>query len=163
MWARGFEEAPIRIRFEKLRRDWEIVTQLFPTSDNSVFTAPNLPYFLDSPSELSSHVVREWVLRSHGDTYTISLAVHHAGTGTEVDNYAELAKKVVAEQIAVYGELPRYETGEYTFIADYLPYVSRDGMEHRNSTVLTSRISLSTGARANLRTLSHECFHSWNV
>jgi len=36
-------------------------------------------------------------------------------------------------------------------------------MEHRNSTILTSRNPLSTGARANLGTLSHEFFHSWNV
>ena len=163
MWARGFEDAPIRIRFEALRPNWEIATQLFPTSDNAVFTAPDLPYFLDSPSELSSHVVREWALASNGETYTIRLAVHHAGTDGEVDDYAELAKRVVAEQVAVYGELPQYETGRYTFIADYLPYVSRDGMEHRNSTILTSRNPLSTGARANLGTLSHEFFHSWNV
>ena len=163
MWARGFEEAPIRIRFEKVRPDWEIATQLFPTSDDAVFTATNLPYFLDSPSELSAHEMREWTVASNGDTTTIRLAVHHAGTGNEVDDYAELAEKVVAEQIAVYGELPRYETGAYTFIADYLPYVSRDGMEHRNSTILTSRNPLSTGARANLGTLSHEFFHSWNV
>jgi predicted metalloprotease with PDZ domain len=163
MWARGLEDAPIRIRFEALRPDWEIATQLFPTSDNAVFTAPDLPYFLDSPSELSAHVVREWALASNGETYTIRLAVHHAGTDGEVDDYAELAKRVVSEQVAVYGELPRYETDRYTFIADYLPYVSRDGMEHRNSTILTSRNPLSTGARANLGTLSHEFFHSWNV
>ncbi len=163
MWARGFEDAPIRIRFEKLRPDWGIATQLFPTSDDTVFTAPDLPYFLDSPTELSAHVVREWLIESNDETYTIRLAVHHAGTANEADDFAELAKRVVAEQIAVYGELPRYETGAYTFIADYLPYVNRDGMEHRNSTILTSRNPLSTGARANLGTLSHEFFHSWNV
>ncbi len=163
MWARGFEDAPIRVRFVAMRSDWGIATQLFPTADATVFTAPNLPYFLDSPIELSAHAVRDWVTASNGENYTIRLAVHHAGTGNEVDDYAELAEMVVAEQIAVYGELPRFETGTYTFIADYLPYVSRDGMEHRNSTVLTSTNPLSTGARTNLGTLSHEFFHSWNV
>ncbi len=36
-------------------------------------------------------------------------------------------------------------------------------MEHRNSTILTSTRPLSTGAIANLGTLSHEFFHAWNV
>ncbi|MDP9349180.1 MAG: PDZ domain-containing protein [Gemmatimonadota bacterium] len=36
-------------------------------------------------------------------------------------------------------------------------------MEHRNSTVLTSPRPLSTGALANLGTVSHEFFHAWNV
>ena len=31
-----------------------------------------------------------------------------------------------------------YEPGHYTFLADYLPYANGDGMEHRNSTVITS-------------------------
>lgn len=163
MWARGLEEAPIRVTFNRLRPDWKIATQLLPTSDDAVFTAPDLAYFIDSPAELSAHTVREWDLTSNGSTRTIRLAVHHAGTEAEVDNYGELAKRVVAEQVAVYGELPEYETGTYTFIADYLPYVNRDGMEHRNSTILTSRNPLSTGAGANLGTLSHEFFHSWNV
>ena len=163
MWARGHEEAPIRVTFNRLRPDWKIATQLLPTSDDTVFTAPNLAYFIDSPTELSAHTVREWDLVSNGNTHTIRLAVHHAGTEAEVDNYSALAKRVVDEQVAVYGELPEYETGTYTFIADYLPYVNRDGMEHRNSTILTSRNPLSAGSGANLGTLSHEFFHSWNV
>src|SRR5690606_4745844 len=74
-----------------------------------------------------------------------------------------MAKKVVAEQIAVFGEPPDFDYGTYTFIADYLPWVAGDGMEHRNSTILTSTRPLATGALANLGTLSHEFFHTWNV
>jgi hypothetical protein len=59
-------------------------------------------------------------------------------------------KKVVLEQRAVYGELAPYDYGTYTFLADYLPYVFGDGMEHRNSTVLTSSRGLKTNARGNL-------------
>ena len=36
-----------------------------------------------------------------------------------------------------------YDTGTYTFIADYLPWASGDGMEHRNSTILSSSSSLA--------------------
>ena len=42
------------------------------------------------------------------------------------------------EEGAIYGEFPDYEPGHYTFLADYLSYANGDGMEHRNSTVMTS-------------------------
>jgi predicted metalloprotease with PDZ domain len=94
----------------------------------------------------------------------IRLAVHHSGTKRQVEHFAGMAQKVVAEQIAVFGEPADYDFGTYTFIADYLPYVFGDGMEHRNSTILTSRRSLEgENALRNLYTLSHEFFHSWNV
>ncbi|HEY7818472.1 MAG TPA: hypothetical protein VIG29_09645, partial [Vicinamibacteria bacterium] len=63
---------------------------------------------------------------------------------------------------AIFGELPQFEYGVYTFIADYLPYASGDGMEHRNSTVLTSSRSLEDPLD-NIGTLAHEFFHAWNV
>jgi predicted metalloprotease with PDZ domain len=74
-----------------------------------------------------------------------------------------MAKKVVLEQVAIFGEAPDFDAGTYTFIADYLPYASGDGMEHRNSTILTSSRALSTSAIGLLGTLSHEFFHAWNV
>jgi predicted metalloprotease with PDZ domain len=47
-------------------------------------------------------------------------------------------KDIVAEQIKIQGELPDFDYGEYTFIACYLPHVNGDGMEHRNSTIITN-------------------------
>ena len=64
----------------------------------------------------------------------------------------------------VFGEFPGYEPGSYTFIADYLPYASGDGMEHRNSTVMTSSATHSREPRRGLLdTVAHEFFHGWNV
>ncbi|MDQ3521317.1 MAG: PDZ domain-containing protein [Gemmatimonadota bacterium] len=163
VWARGMENAPVRVVFRKPVPGWRIATQLRPNPDSTVFTAPNLQYFMDSPTEISPFSLRSWQVRSGARPYTIHLAVHHAGTEREVDAYAEMARKVVDEQIAVFGEAPRFDYGSYTFIACYLPHVAGDGMEHRNSTVLTSTRPLSTGALANLGTLSHEFFHAWNV
>ena len=164
VWARGLEERPIRITFHPpAGSGWKAATQLVPTDDPMTFTAPNLQYFLDSPTELSAFTLREWTITSGGRTQTIRLAVHHAGTEEDVDRYTKMAQKVVAEQIAVFGEAPAFDYGTYTFIADYLPYASGDGMEHRNSTILTSSGSIAANAAGLLGTLSHEFFHAWNM
>jgi predicted metalloprotease with PDZ domain len=164
MWARGLHDRPIRITFRPPPGSgWKAATQLGPTDDPMSFTAPHLQYFLDSPTELSDHTMRTWDIASNGRSYTIRMAVHHDGTEAEVDAYVEMTKKVVDEQIVVFGEPPEFEFGTYTFIADYLPYVSGDGMEHRNSTILASTRSLREAARGLLGTVSHEFFHAWNV
>lgn len=165
MWARGFRARPIAIAFHPPRGSgWKAATQLVPTDRPMAFTAPNLDYFMDSPTELSDHTVRTWsVPAPGGGSYEMRLSVHHLGTDAEVDDYAAMARRVVAEEIAVFGEPAPYDHGTYTFIADYLPYASGDGMEHRNSTVLTSQGSLARNAMGLLGTISHEFFHSWNV
>jgi len=163
MWARGMEERPITITFFPADDQWRVATQLMPTDDPWVFTAPHLQYFFDSPTELSRHAVRSWQVESGGITQTIRLAVHHDGSEEDVDTFLEKAKKVVAAHISVYGELPRFDAGTYTFIADYLPWVSGDGMEHRNSTIIANTQSFVEAEFGQLGTLSHEFFHAWNV
>ncbi len=163
MWATGHEDREIAIEFRPFSVDWKVATQL-PKGDNKFqFTAPNLAYFLDSPTELSNHQVRSWQATSNGRTQTIKLAVHHDGIDEDLDKFTEMAKKVVDEQIKVFGELPKLDYGEYTFIACYLPHVNGDGMEHRNSTILTNSTSLDEGEFEQLGTLSHEFIHTWNV
>src|SRR5690606_4277022 len=44
-----------------------------------------------------------------------------------------------------------------------LPWANGDGMEHRNSTVLSSASSLGGSRIALLGTVSHEFMHAWNV
>ncbi|HEX8692568.1 MAG TPA: hypothetical protein VF746_09130 [Longimicrobium sp.] len=165
LWARGMADAPVRVTFAR-PAGWRVATQLAPTADSATFTAPNLQYFMDSPTEISPFTLRTWqVRRADGTPQTVRLAVHHAGTEAQVDSFAALARKVVAEEIAMWGEPAGYDFGTYTFIADYLPWVNGDGMEHRNSTILVSTRSLATRREVlgNLGTLSHEFFHSWNV
>ena len=64
----------------------------------------------------------------------------------------------------MFGELPAFEA-PYTFIADFLPWAASDGMEHRNSTILTApaRCACPTSMLEVLSTVAHEFFHSWNV
>jgi predicted metalloprotease with PDZ domain len=164
VFARGMEGAPVRVRFER-PDGWRVATQLVPTADSAVFTAPNLQYFMDSPVEVGPWDVREWtVAGTEGRAPSrFRLVVHHAGTAEELDRFAAKAQAVVAEQIALFGEPAGYDFGTYTFLADYLPWASGDGMEHRNSTVLTSAQSLAGAEMGLLGTVSHEFFHSWNV
>ncbi|HMB92991.1 MAG TPA: hypothetical protein VKP65_19225, partial [Rhodothermales bacterium] len=120
MWPRDAWETPVTITFDRPDEDWHIATQLMPTDDPEMFEAPSLYYFMDSPTEISPLTMRSWEVMSNGKTQTIRLAVHHTGTEAEVDAYTEMAKKVVAEQVAIFGEIPEYDGGTYTFIADYL-------------------------------------------
>ncbi|HLS47140.1 MAG TPA: hypothetical protein VK012_01395 [Gemmatimonadales bacterium] len=163
MWARGFDDRPIKVTFRPASPDWKVATQLAPTADRYTFTARDFQYFMDSPVELSAHEVRSWTMPGPAGTQTVRLALHHTGTAAELDSFTTMAQKVVAEQAAMWGELPSFDYGSYTFIADYLPWANGDGMEHRNSTILTSSRALGAGGMANLGTLSHEFFHAWNV
>jgi predicted metalloprotease with PDZ domain len=163
MWARGFDDRPIRIAFRPKGESWKVATQLPPTDDPYVFTAPDLQYFMDSPTELSNFSERSWEVESNGKTYTIRLVVHHDGIEEDVDTFLEKTKKVVDAQIDVFGELPDFDYGTYTFIADYLPYVAGDGMEHRNSTILADTKSLNQADFSQLGTVSHEFIHAWNA
>ncbi len=163
MWARGFDKRPVRVTFSPADPSWKVATQLVPTSDPMVFTAPDLQYFLDSPTELSDFSLRSWQVESDGNAYTLRLAVHHEGSEEDVDKFAAMARKVVTEQGKIFGAFPEFDYGTYTFIADYLPYVSGDGMEHRNSTILTNSQSFVEADFSQLGTLSHEFMHAWNV
>jgi predicted metalloprotease with PDZ domain len=161
MWARGLDDRPVRITFVPPPGvNWKPATQLYPTADEWTFTAPNLQYLFDSPTELSAYALRQFTVKNpDGKTYTIRTAVHTDAPAGDVDEYAAGVEKIVNEAAAVFGEFPDYETGRYTFLADYLPYDGGDGMEHRNSTVVTGRGSVKNA----LGTASHEFFHCWNV
>lgn len=164
MWARGHDGRAIEVRFHPpAGSSWRAATQLFPTDDPWRFTAPDLQYFLDSPTELSDFDLREWQVEGPDGPVTFRFAIHHMGTAAEVDAYVEWVKAVVDEEIAVFGRPPPFDGGTYTFIADYLPWASGDGMEHRNSTILASSSSLARNARGLIGTVSHEFFHAWSV
>ena len=164
MWARGLEQRPATLRFEPPAGSrWQVATQLFPGTDALTFTAPNLQYLLDSPTELSAFVLRTFTVDDGARKPVFRIALHHEGTDEEVKAYARDTEAIVREMRHVFGEYPAFENNTYTFLADYLPWASGDGMEHRNSTVLSSSGSLRTSRTGLLGTVSHEFFHAWNV
>jgi predicted metalloprotease with PDZ domain len=167
MWARGFDLRPVRVTFVQPEgMAWKVATQLFPTADPFTYTAPNLQYFMDSPTEMSDFSTRSFTVKNpDGREYTIITAVHHDGPDSAVDEYAAGTEKIVREQAAIFGELPAFDTGTYTFLGDYVPWGGGDGMEHRNSTVVASPVSFKNPQMAGqvLGTVAHEFFHAWNV
>ncbi|MBX2941247.1 MAG: M61 family metallopeptidase [Cyclobacteriaceae bacterium] len=163
-FAKGFDTRPIKVNF-KIREDlkWKIATQLKHLEGNS-YMAPDFQYLMDSPAEISNFMLREFTEESNGKSYTIQIALHHPGSELTADKLFEGVKKIVRQQKAVYGMLPDYDFGTYTFLVCYMPQASGDGMEHRNSTYVTGRNSLEgEGINRALGTISHEFFHCWNV
>ena len=158
MWAHGLDDRPATVAFEQPGgMSWHVATQLHPGSTPLEFTAPNLQYLMDSPAEFGPFTLRQFTVGPR----TFRLALHHTGSDAEADAFAKDAEKIVRQEGAIYGEYPAYESGSYTFLVDYLPYADGDGMEHRNSTVITSS---SAVGRARLDdTIAHEFFHCWNV
>ena len=160
MYVPGLENDEIEVTFI-VREDlnWKVATQL-KHLDGNTYYARDLQYFMDSPTEISNHSIRSFDV----DGQTVNFVLHHNGTEAELDEFFEKVKNIVLEQEKVFGELPDYDYGAYYFLACYIPNASGDGMEHRNSTILTTTRSLAEGGMdRNIGTVSHEFFHCWNV
>jgi predicted metalloprotease with PDZ domain len=167
MWVVGKddEQRPAKFEFDDLDKyGWKVATQLHHDGEN-VYSAPNLQYMMDSPTELSNFKETSWdVVNTDGKTEKINLTVHSDDQQSVIDNFGKMVQKMVLEEKAVFGELPKYDFGEYTFLDDVYPTVSGDGMEHRNSTCIVQPIDKVEGNEVRLlSTFSHEYFHSWNV
>lgn len=158
VWAAGFEKAPASVRFEiPSGSNWKVATEL--EERDGAWHAPNRDMLMDAPVELSAHALKEWRV---GDQQ-FRLALHHPGTDAEAAALARLCEAVVIEEEGVFGALPKYDHGSYTFLLDLLPYASGDGMEHRDSTVISGSLSAKESPGRALGVVAHEFFHSWNV
>src|SRR5262249_37596254 len=120
---------------------------------------PNLQYLMDSPAEFGPVAMRQF---SVGAT-RFRFAAHHTGSNAELDSFVRDVERIVRQEGDVFGEFPSYEPGNYTFRADYLPYAGGDGMEHRNSRVMTAAGAIASARLDLLDTVAHEFFHCWNV
>ncbi len=161
-YAQGLENRATEVKFE-LPPNWKVASQMKGSGeDKATLTAPNLQYFMDSPIVLGSQqFLHTW--QDGGRTF--DMATYYAGPASEVDAFVKKTQKVVREAAGVFGgEYPQFDFGRYTFLADYLPQATGDGMEHRNSTSLTSSQPLrEDGTLRNLATVSHEFFHAYNT
>lgn len=165
MWVVGQDKRPLTFEFNDIDKyGWKVATQLKHEGSN-VYSAPNLQYMMDSPTELSNYNVSSWeVVNTDGKKEKINLTMHSDDNQAVVDNFGKMIQKLVLEEKAVFGELPTYDFGEYTFVSDVNTAVSGDGMEHRNSTSITIPAPKVEGNESYLMGVyAHEYFHSWNV
>ena len=164
MWIRGYDKAPIDIKFNiPTDRNWSIATQLKPTSDSTLFTAPGLQYLMDSPTKIGNLTWKEWTLTNpSGKSYKVRFAFEGSSSDSLLTAFTNKVKAITEQAQAVYGEVPDFDFGTYTFITAINPWVKGDGMEHRNSTVIHIPAPFD-GANWMLDVFAHEFFHCWNV
>ncbi len=164
LWLKGFDKVPIDIKFNIPEgKKWTIATQLKPTNDPGLFTAPGLQYFMDCPTKIGDLIWKEWTMKNpNGKSFQFRLALEAKATDAQADSFALKVKRITQEAQAVFGELPEYDNGTYTFIASINPWVKGDGMEHRNSTMISIPVNFD-GANYLLEVFAHEFFHCWNV
>jgi len=164
MWMKGVDNTPITIHFnvpEEWR--WTIATQLQPTGDPLTFQARNLQYFMDCPTKIGPLRYRKWEVKNpDGKSYAFSIALDGGGDDSTFTVFGEKVQRIVRQAQAVFGETPAYDYGSYTFLASINPYVHGDGMEHRNSTMISNAGNFNGNERI-LNTFAHEFFHCWNV
>lgn len=164
MWLKGVDKTPINIHFSVPPEwHWTIATQLEPTTDSLTFTARGLQYFMDCPTKIGNLHYRKWEVKNpDGKSYAFRIALDGDEDEAEFTAFSEKIKNIVQQEQAVFGETPAYDYGVYTFLASINPYVHSDGMEHRNSTM----ISISGHFHDDytlLEVFAHEFFHCWNV
>jgi predicted metalloprotease with PDZ domain len=164
LWMKGVESSAITIHFNvPAEWHWTIATQLMPTSDSLTFLARNFQYFMDCPTKIGPLHYRKWEVKNpDGKVYSFRIALDGGNDDTAFTNFAEKVERIVAQAQAVYGETPAYDYLTYTFLASINPYVHGDGMEHRNSTMISIPVAFRNDDRL-LEVFAHEFFHCWNV
>ncbi|MCE7039435.1 M61 family metallopeptidase [Dyadobacter sp. CY312] len=164
MWVKGLEKAPIDVQFNlPTAKKWKIATQLKPGATANEFSAPDLQYLMDSPIKIGDLNIKKWTLAGKDKKdYNFDLALETEGSDSLANIFAKKIERITQETQPIFGELPAFDYGKYTFIASFNPYVKGDGMEHRNSTVISRAGNFDAGDNL-LNVFAHEFFHAWNV
>jgi predicted metalloprotease with PDZ domain len=159
-WAHGFERRPIELRIETPKDSgWTVATQLKRSAEN-YWTAPNLDMMMDSPVEIGPHQIYKW----DGGGRHFQIALHSQATPEVAARFARSSEAITLEAAGVFGSFPQYDNDVYTFLVDDVPSASSDGMEHRDSTIISTNRALTKESSLNLlSSVAHEFFHSWNV
>ena len=162
LWSPKHQNQAVAVKFI-LPANWKIATQL--KEENGLYTAPNLQYFMDSPVEISNYALKTWeVANKDGLKQQINVVYHGKTEEQTLNTFESNVKLIVNEAQGIFGELPKFDFGKYQFLIDVLPTNAGDGMEHRNSTVITNKGErLEKSADRLLGTVAHEFFHAWNV
>jgi predicted metalloprotease with PDZ domain len=163
-WDQGIQ-LPIILEFVIPEEStWRIGTQLKSLQNPNKFLAPNLDYLMDSLVILSDFN-EDTLYFSDTDRISQQIRIIYNPQVDEKTSviYTDMIRKVVLEQQAIFGELPSFDFGSYIFLNNYGAGYKDDGMEHRNSTLITSYLRLPGNEKELIGSVAHEFFHCWNV
>ncbi|HTE27308.1 M61 family metallopeptidase [Flavitalea sp.] len=163
LWVKGADKSPIDIKFNlPPGKSWTIATQLKPGTDSTLFSARDYQYLMDSPVSIGELHWKEWTqINPDKKSYKFRLALEANTNDSSVEKFVRNLSKITKQAQAVYGELPPFDYGTYTFLSGVNLYVKGDGMEHRNSTVINIPAQFTGNSVPSV--FAHEFFHAWNV
>ena len=102
MWVPGLEKRAIKFQFNDLDKyGWKVATQL-KNEGAGIYSAPDMQYMMDSPTELSNYKVSSWdVVNTDGKKEKINLSIHSDDGQAVVDNFAKMVQKMVLPMISL--------------------------------------------------------------
>lgn len=138
---------------------WDKVSTSLEKVNGDAFTrhSPNYDILFDSPIEIGNQEIFNF--NADGVNYEVCM---QGGGNYDKDRLKKDLAKIVAEEVAIYGENPNKH---YTFIV-HNALKGGGGLEHLSSTTLgASRDAYATerGYENFLSLAAHEHFHLWNV
>ena len=169
MWAVGLDLRPIRVSFvPPAGSNWKAATQLFASSTPFEFTAPNLQYFMDSPTELSNFLMSTFQVSDRaGKTGHVPSRRPRSRarrpTSTRSRRWCGASSR---NRPRCSASFPFSSPGTTRSSSTWCEWGDSDAMEHRNSTSIAIPglpIQTPDGRRLALSSIAHEFFHVWNV
>ncbi|WP_431209335.1 hypothetical protein ACQ86N_24485 [Puia sp. P3] len=161
MWLKGVDNTPITIQLQRPAR--MALDNSHPATDHRRPTRPSRPATCNTLWTARPRSDRCATANGRSKTPT-ERATPLASPSTEPattrpsPSSAKKSSASSASAQAVFGETPAYDYGSYTFLASINPYVHGDGMEHRNSTMISNAGNFNGNERI-LNTFAHEFFH----
>jgi len=153
LYVVGRKEAPCRVRFI-VPEGWRIATGLDPRA--GTYRARDYDTLIDAPTEIGKFELAEF--DQDGARYEL---VIHAKGPVDTKALAEMCRKVVREQNAMFGGPP---FDRYVFFYDFGDGFGGGGLEHLNSTTISGGYAaVSKDPLSVASVTSHEYFHLWNV
>ncbi len=164
MWTDAMISSPAKIAFDlKGKGQWKIGTQLKALdSAKHIYFAPDFQSLMDSPC-LIGDLKFTHLEFDQDEMPEISMAIYTNDSDADIETLKVHTQNIVLEQAKVFGALPQFENNKYIFLLGLGAGFYPDGMEHRNSTVITDNLTISGNMDNIVAGIAHEFFHVWNV
>lgn len=158
MYLPGKELLPVALSVQ-IPQDWAIATALDFDETLRAYPAENYHELADNPLIISA-TMDKLVFSHQNVRYDVAIV---GNANYNAERMRDDLKKMVAEQVKIFGEAP---FKRYVFLYHFVDYRMGHGVEHKNSTSIvvgpTDFSDESTYSRW-LSYTAHEFFHAWNV